>query len=223
MRLAARLLYRTLELVSVALLVVLAAVVVVAVFARYVLNDSLPWYDEVASVLLAWITYFGAALAAQKRAHMGFGAFVTGLPPPARYALFVVAEIIVYTVFVALAWAGWRVLAVMEGMTLESLPVPLAVVQGIVPVGCALICLAQIASTPLALERLRAGSDADAAEIAAELERSAEERRRAETEAAAAAPAATYAATDPNGAARRGPAEVDRRGDGGDRPAADRR
>ena len=181
---AARALHRALELISVTLLVVLSAVVVAAVFARYVLNDSLPWYDEVASVLLAWITYFGAALAAQKRAHMGFGAFVAGLPAGARYALFVVAEAVVYTVFVALAWAGWRVLAVMEGMSLESLPfVSLGLVQSIVPVGCALIVLAQIASTPLALERLREGRDADAAEIETELARTESERRRAEAEA----------------------------------------
>ncbi len=32
---------------------------------------SLVWYDEVASILLAWLTFYGAALASVKRAHIG--------------------------------------------------------------------------------------------------------------------------------------------------------
>lgn len=169
---AAHWLHRLLELISVVLLLTLAVVVVVAVFYRYALNDSLRWYDEFASVLLAWITYFGAALATQKRAHMAFGSLVVGLPPRLRLLVFALAEAVVYVVFVTLAWAGWRVLDVMQGMTLESLPwVSLQVVQGIIPVGCTLIVLAQIASTPSALERLRAGKDGDRDEIETEIAR----------------------------------------------------
>ena len=32
-------------------------------------GEALSWYDEVASVQLAWLTYYGASLAALKRAH----------------------------------------------------------------------------------------------------------------------------------------------------------
>lgn len=180
---AARLLYRALEVTSVALLIVLASIVIAAVIFRYVLNDSLPWYDEVASVLLAWITYFGAALAAQKRAHMGFGGLVLALPMRLRFIVFIVAEFVVYAVFIVLAWAGWRVLDVMEGMSLESLPwASLQIVQAIVPVGCTLIVLAQIASTPEAIARLRAGKDTEQIEIE-------EEIARAEADRASAKPA----------------------------------
>jgi len=176
---AARWLYRLLEVISVTLLLVLATVVVVAVFYRYVLNDSLRWYDELASVLLAWITYFGAALATQKRAHMGFGSLIISLPPRPRLVAFAIAEVVVYVVFVTLAWAGWRVLQIMDGMSLESLPwASLQIVQGIIPVGCALIVLAQIASTPDALQRLRAGRDADRDEIDAEIARAAADTAR---------------------------------------------
>ena len=34
-------------------------------------GQSLTWYDEVASHLLAWLTFYGAALASVKRAHIG--------------------------------------------------------------------------------------------------------------------------------------------------------
>jgi TRAP-type C4-dicarboxylate transport system permease small subunit len=173
MQAAAAALHKLLEIITVALMLGLAAIVVVAVFCRYVLNDSLPWYDEVASVLLAWITYYGAALAALKRSHLGFSAFVLGLRPVPRAIVFVLGELVVYAVFVALAWAGWRVLAVMDGMSLESLQwASLEYVQSIVPIGCALFVLAQALSTPLAWERIASGRDAEIDEIQAEIARS---------------------------------------------------
>lgn len=181
MSLLAAIFEKCLELISVALLVTLAIVILVAVFFRYVLNDSLIWSDELAKILLVWITYFGAALAALRRAHLGFGSLVTALPRPLRVAAFVVAELTAYAVFITLAWAGWVVLAVMEGQYVETLPdLPWTVVKSIVPLGCALLVLAMIASTPLAWRRAVAGVDQEAEEIEAEIAKAQAELARAE-------------------------------------------
>ena len=59
----------TLQAILVFLVVALTTVVVVAVVYRK-LGASLTWYDEVASIMLAWVTYYGAALAALKRGHI---------------------------------------------------------------------------------------------------------------------------------------------------------
>ena len=59
-------------------LVALALVVILAVFFRK-FGQSFIWYDEVASVQLAWITYYGAAYCALKRSHLGFNGFVDNL------------------------------------------------------------------------------------------------------------------------------------------------
>ena len=74
---------RLLETVVVLLVLSLTAVVVVAVVYRKA-GASLSWYDEVASVLLAWVTYYGAALAALKRQHIGFDGLVHAVPPALR-------------------------------------------------------------------------------------------------------------------------------------------
>ena len=58
-----------LEFIVIFLMVVLTLTVVVAVVYRKG-GASLSWYDEVASVLLAWLTYYGAALAALSRGHI---------------------------------------------------------------------------------------------------------------------------------------------------------
>ena len=61
---------RFLEGAVLVLLASLAVVVVVGVGFRKA-GAALVWYDEVASILLAWLTYYGAALAALRRAHIG--------------------------------------------------------------------------------------------------------------------------------------------------------
>ena len=61
-------------------MVALAVEVTMGVAFRYT-GNALVWYDEVASILLAWVTYYGAALAALKRAHIGVPELVHMLPP----------------------------------------------------------------------------------------------------------------------------------------------
>ena len=63
MRQAAKILGEFLTWLVIGLMIVLTGIVVVAVVYRK-LGASLSWYDEIASILLAWITYYGAALAA---------------------------------------------------------------------------------------------------------------------------------------------------------------
>lgn len=168
--------HRVLEVVTIGLLVSLAGVVISAVIARYVFNSSFHWYDEVASVMLAWITYYGAALAALRRSHLGFSGFVLSLGRSGRVALFVFSETIVYLVFASLAYAGWVVLDVMEGENLVSLEwVPLQFTQSVVPVGCVLFILAQAISTPQAWARILTGRDRESDEIAEEIARARED------------------------------------------------
>jgi TRAP-type C4-dicarboxylate transport system permease small subunit len=140
------------------LLVTLTAVVVVAVIYRKA-GASLVWYDEVASVLLAWLTYYGAALAALKRAHIGFTGLVDGMSPRLRLSAILFGELCVLGFFALLAWTGWRVLQVLQGTYLISLPwVPVQLTQSVIPIGAALFILAQLLSLPDVLRRARGGA-----------------------------------------------------------------
>ena len=181
MRSAARILHRLLEVVTIGLLITLAGVVISAVIARYVFNSSFRWYDEVASVMLAWITYYGAALAALQRRHLGFSGFLLSLDIRRRAVLFVIAESVVYAVFITMAWASWHVLGVMAGDSLVSLEwVPLQFTQSVVPIVCVLFVIAQFVSTPDAWMRMKAGRDAEAEEIAEEIAKAEAEGRARE-------------------------------------------
>ena len=142
-----------LEAISLLLLTALLLVVVAAVGARYT-GHVFIWYDELASILLAWLTYFGAALAALKRGHLGFDNAMRALPPTLRRAGFVLAEAVTIGFFLALGWGGWALLDVLVGETLVSLPsVPSSAVQSAIPIGAALFVLAEALSMPEAWRR----------------------------------------------------------------------
>jgi len=139
---------KLLEGISLVLMVSLVSLVVVAVIYRKA-GASLAWYDEVASILLAWLTYYAAALAALKRAHIGFGGLVSAAPPQLRLVLVVIAELFVYGFFILLAWVGYQVLVILAGDTLVSLTwVPTRFTQSVIPVGAVLFIIAQALSFP---------------------------------------------------------------------------
>ena len=148
MRKAAQIFGEILTWIVIALMIGLTTVVVVAVVYRK-LGASLSWYDEIASVLLAWVTYYGAALAALKRSHIGFDDVLLALPKKARAVAVIAAEIFVIGFFALLAWAGLEVLSILEGETLVSLTwVPVYVTQSIIPIGAILFIVAELLSLP---------------------------------------------------------------------------
>jgi len=106
---------------------------------------ALVWYDEVASILLAWLTFYGAALAALHRSHIGFPRLMQTLPRWPRLAALAVTETIVIAFFLVVAWGGWQVFMILGGDVLISLPsVPRRVAQSAVPIASMLFVLAEI-------------------------------------------------------------------------------
>lgn len=146
---------RLLEIIVALLMVALVVVVVLGVVYRKA-GHSLSWYDEIASILLAWLTYYGAALAAYKRAHIGFSGIVDSTPPPWRLAMVLFAEVCIITFFVLLTWMGFVVLEALVGDTLVSLPqIEVQYTQSVIPIGAVLFIIGQLASLPEVLHEAR--------------------------------------------------------------------
>lgn len=142
---------KALEVVVLFLMASLALVVIVGVIYRKA-GASLVWYDEVASILLAWLTYYGAALAALHRAHIGMPTLVERLTGRIRVTVVLLSEAVVLAFFGLLTFAGVRVLTVLGGTTLVSLPaVPMSLAQSVIPIGAALFIVAQLLSLPSVL------------------------------------------------------------------------
>jgi TRAP-type C4-dicarboxylate transport system permease small subunit len=146
---------RLLEWVVIALMAALAIEVTIGVLYRS-FGASLVWYDEVASILLAWLTFYGSALAAAKRAHIGCPEVIALLPPGARLAARLLADVLVIAFFLLVGWTGYTILGVLATDNLVSLPqVPVAYVQSVIPIGAVLIVIAELLTLPEALSRAR--------------------------------------------------------------------
>jgi TRAP-type transport system small permease protein len=151
---------QALEWVVIALMSMLALEVTAGVVFRS-LGYSLVWYDEVASILLAWLTFYGSALAAVKRAHIGCPELVALLPPLPRVLARLLVEILVIVFFGLVGWTGYTVLGVLDTDHLVSLPaISVAWVQSVVPISAALIIAAELLNLPRVLSEAGSGPQA---------------------------------------------------------------
>jgi TRAP-type C4-dicarboxylate transport system permease small subunit len=141
----AKLLGRLIALIewwAVCLLAGLALIVCLGVFFRYVLNASLTWYDEFASYMLVWLTFYGTVVADYRRRHIGFELLVDKLAPTPRKIVDVAAEIAVLGFQFVLFYYGWVLMQRMGDETAISLPwVRVSWITSVLPITGALLLL----------------------------------------------------------------------------------
>ncbi len=146
---------RLLEAVALVLMVSLTILVIAGAAFRY-LGHALSWYDELASIGLVWLTYYGSALAAARGAHIGVPELVNALSPRARVVATLFAEAVVFLFFILLAVYGVKVLIVLQGEHMISLPeVPTQLTQSAIPVGAVLFIVAEALRLPEILRAAR--------------------------------------------------------------------
>lgn len=158
---------RLLEAIVVILVTALTLLVIAGFCFRYV-GHSLSWYDEVASVGLVWLTYYGSALAALRGAHIGVPGFVNAMPPKIRLIAALFAEAVVFVFFIMLTWTGIEVLVVLGSDNLVSLEwMPQRFTASAVPIGAALFILAEALRMPKLLRDARGAGFIDTEAIEA--------------------------------------------------------
>jgi TRAP-type C4-dicarboxylate transport system permease small subunit len=158
---------RALEWLVMALMILLFLEVMLGIVFR-ASGHALSWYDEVASIMLAWLTFYGSALASHKRAHIGCPEIVEQLSGKTRWMLEVLTQLLVISFFALLAWVGFSIMPILATDTMTSLPdVPMNIVQSVIPVSSLLILVSEVqqliailrkASAPDAMATLAKGT-----------------------------------------------------------------
>ncbi len=103
------------------LLVLMVVLVFLGVFFRYALGASLAWYDEFASYLLVWLTFYGAVVAIYHGRHIGFEMIVDRFGPNTKRMVEAFAELFVLGFQVVLFYYGWLLTQKMGDETAVSL------------------------------------------------------------------------------------------------------
>ena len=92
---------------SVAGLFVIVAIVAYQVFGRYVLNDSPTWAENLALVLILYVTLIGAAAGVRDAGHIGMESLLVLLPEGLRNKIEMVIHVLVAIFGAAMVYNGW--------------------------------------------------------------------------------------------------------------------
>lgn len=92
------------DLIAFAIFWVLAVVVFVQFFSRYVLNDSAAWTEEIARYLLMWTTFVGAAIVMRRGTNIAVDAIRLWLPAPLGRLVFALVDVITVGFVTLLCW-----------------------------------------------------------------------------------------------------------------------
>ena len=127
------------DVIAFAIFWILAGVVFLQFFTRYVLNDSMAWTEEIARYLLIWVTFIGAATAMRRGTHIGVEAVLHFMPPRAAVGLRFVIDIITVGFVALLCWFSITITERMQIQTMTVTEWPMSIVYGGVALGCFLM------------------------------------------------------------------------------------
>ncbi len=119
----------------------IAALVVAAVFFRYVLSDPLIWTEEFIVIVFTWMLFIGLSSGFRARMHLRIDALLILLPERHRVYLGAVAVLATLVTLLGLVWFG-----TMQTLTMLTTQTPMMRISAgwavsAVPVGAFLSCL----------------------------------------------------------------------------------
>ncbi|MBI1245322.1 MAG: TRAP transporter small permease subunit [Alphaproteobacteria bacterium] len=117
----------------------LAFVVFLQFFSRYVLNDSIAWTEEIARYLLICVCFVGAATAMRKMSHIHVEFFYVYLPPAVGRILSTLVDILRIAFLAYGTYQGWKVTEIMELQRMVVIDLPMSLVFGTATLGFALM------------------------------------------------------------------------------------
>ncbi|MDI3522004.1 MAG: TRAP-type transport system small permease protein [Bacillota bacterium] len=117
------------------LLTAMSVVVFLQVLFRYVLNSPLVWGEEVSTLLFAWSTFLGSAVAVRQSSHISIDALVTYLPGSVRRSLQSVVDVIVIVLLLIFVKSGIELTLEARTIVTSTLGISQSYVYAAGPVG----------------------------------------------------------------------------------------
>jgi C4-dicarboxylate transporter DctQ subunit len=113
------------------------------IIGRYVFSVSLYWAEEAMLFLMIGCVFFGAGQAGWLNRHIRMDVVVSLLPPRARKAFDVLADLVTIATCIAVASFAWPVMTMLYELDQrsETANIPLVIPQSVVPIGLLLMAL----------------------------------------------------------------------------------
>ena len=135
-----------LDKITLALLTILLLVVGLQIFARYVLNHSLFWSEELARYLFIYLVFLGAAMVLRQERHIQVSAFVDRLPARMRSAVIVLGDLLMLGFVASVFVQGVRLAGMVWTVPTAAMEIPWTLVYLGIVSGMAAMVLVLVAS-----------------------------------------------------------------------------
>ena len=133
-----------LEVTAGLLIGVITVLVSVQVFARYVLNNTPPWSEELCRYLFVWASFLGACVATGRAAHLGVDSLVVRLPAGVREVLRHAVTALTAVFMGLLVWQGAALVPAMATQRSPSMGISLRYVFMAIPIAGAIMLALQL-------------------------------------------------------------------------------
>lgn len=137
----------------------MTSIILIQVFCRYVLNDSLPWSEELARYLMVWMTFLALPVVSRAKQHAALDIILGSLPKKLglvlELILYALVGIVLYYAFnksLDFALKGTRMLA-------TALPITKAWSYMAMPVGFGVMMLVYLELVLITILRLVTGAN----------------------------------------------------------------
>ncbi len=125
-------------------LLIMTAVVAANVFGRFIMGNSLSWGEEVAKMLLTYLTFLGAAYAMKDNSHYSFDYLVRKLPLKLLRIFLIFRWSVIIIISLIIIYYSSEVTIRMRDWIMPSSGINRALVYAVTPVGITFLLIYSI-------------------------------------------------------------------------------
>ncbi|GAA2093968.1 TRAP transporter small permease [Brevibacterium salitolerans] len=109
--------------------------VLTQVVSRYVFSSPLSWTEELARIVMVWLTFLAAMFVSSRRAHITVDLLASAVPPRVSRAVGMFAELVVILTAAVMSIAGIAMVVLVSGVSLPATSLPTTLLYGAAVVG----------------------------------------------------------------------------------------
>lgn len=132
---------RAVDILAIALLVAMVALIFAQVLGRYFFNYSISWSEESATFVQVWLVMLGSGIAMRNRQHVGIDLLVKKCPVPLQRLIKTAGLLLAAWLLVVIIIGSFSLITIGLIVKSAALQLPLAIPYAALPVGMAYFLL----------------------------------------------------------------------------------
>ena len=141
---AYKLITNILKVITIITLASMTIVVFYSVVARFILNSSLAWAEELSRFLMMWMTLSGAVIAYEEGKHMSFDSLVHALPKPVQLVIELASYALIFWLLINMFRGGVTYAKSSWAWRSPALHIPYGRIYLIAPVSLGMMALQSV-------------------------------------------------------------------------------